>query len=110
MIIIAFFLALFVLFVIGIWLTVSLIGLIFTLLVAFVVGWVAEKVLPGSIPYGWIGAIVFGLLGSWVGGIILGDAGPDIGGIAVFPAIVGAVILALIGDLIFKTRSGRALR
>jgi len=95
---------LFVLFVIGIWVTFSLIGLIFTLLVAFAVGWLADKILPGRIPYGWIGAIVFGLLGSWVGSLLLGDAGPDIGGIAVFPAIVGAVILAFLADLVFKTR------
>ena len=94
---------------IGIWVTFSLIGLIFTLLVAFFCGWVADKILPGSVPYGWIGAIAFGLLGSWVGGILLGDAGPEIGGIAVIPAIVGAVILALLADLVFKTRSGGRL-
>lgn len=110
MILIAILAALFILFVIGIWVTFSLIGLLFTLLIAFCIGWVAEKVLPGSIPYGWVGAIVFGLLGSWVGGLILGDAGLDIGGIAVFPAIVGAVILAFVADLVFKTRSGGALR
>jgi uncharacterized membrane protein YeaQ/YmgE (transglycosylase-associated protein family) len=103
-------LLLFLVLVVGIWVTASLIGLIFTLLVAFFCGWVAEKILPGSVPYGWIGAIVFGLLGSWIGGILLGDAGPDIGGIAVIPAIVGAVILAFVADLLFKTRSGRALR
>jgi len=99
-------LVLFLLLVLGILITASLIGLVFTLLVAFFCGWVADKVLPGSVPYGWIGAIVFGLLGSWVGGILLGDAGPDIGGIAVIPAIVGAVVLALLADLVFKTRSG----
>jgi len=97
-------LALMLFFIIGIWITFSLIGLIFTLLVAFGVGWVADKILPGRIPYGWVGAIVFGLLGAWVGGLLLGDAGPEIGGIAIVPAIVGAVILAFLADLVFKTR------
>lgn len=101
---------LFFLFVLGIWITFSLIGLLFTLLVAFCVGWIADKLLPGRIPYGWLGAIVFGLLGSWVGGLLLGDAGPDIGGIAIFPAIVGAVILAFLADLIFKTGRGQTAR
>lgn len=103
MIILLVLLALLAFFVIGIWITVSLLGLIVTLLIAALVGWVANRIVPGKIPYGWLGAIVFGLLGSWVGGILLGDAGPEIGGIAVIPAIVGAVILAIVADLAFKT-------
>jgi uncharacterized membrane protein YeaQ/YmgE (transglycosylase-associated protein family) len=101
-------LALLIVFILGIWITVSLIGLLVTLLIAFLVGWAADKILPGRIPYGWVGAIVFGLLGSWIGGILLGDAGPSLGGIDVFPALVGAVLLAFVADLIFKTSKGVA--
>lgn len=98
-----FLLGLLLVFIVGIWITVSLLGLIVTLVIAAFVGWVANRIVPGKIPYGWLGAIVFGLLGSWVGGILLGDAGPEIGGIAVLPAIVGAVILAIVADIVFKT-------
>ena len=96
MIILLILLLLFIVFVLGIWITVSLLGLIVTLMVAALVGWIADKIVPGSIPYGWLGAIVAGLLGSWIGGILLGDAGPDIGGIALIPAVVGATILAFV--------------
>lgn len=85
--------------------TVSLLGLIVTLAVAFVVGWAADKVVPGALPFGWIGAIAAGLLGSWLGGALLDDFGPAIGGIALIPAFVGAVILALIASAIFHQRS-----
>ena len=108
--ILAVLLVLLVIFVFGIWITASLIGLLITLLIAGLVGWLADKIVPGRIPYGWVGAIVFGLLGSWIGGILLGDAGPSLGGIDIFPALVGAVLLAFLADLIFKTSKGEARR
>ncbi|MCK9517712.1 MAG: GlsB/YeaQ/YmgE family stress response membrane protein [Dehalococcoidia bacterium] len=92
----------FVIFALGVWLTVSLAGLLVTLVVAGLVGWLADKVVPGDLPYGWIGAVVAGLLGGWLGGWILDDFGPEIGGIALIPAFVGAVILAFIADLVMK--------
>ena len=93
------------LIVIGIWLTVSLAGLLVTLVVAALVGWLADRIVPGDLPYGWLGAIVAGLLGSWLGGIVLGDLGPEIGDIALIPAFVGAVVLAFVADLVMKQRS-----
>src|SRR3954469_19261393 len=90
---------LFLVFVVGIWITVSLLGLLITLLVAAFAGWVAMKLVPGHQSFGWLGAIVAGLVGSWVGGIILGDAGPSAGGIAIIPAIVGAVIVVFLYHL-----------
>lgn len=92
------------LIVAGIWLTVSLAGLLVTLVVAALVGWLADRIVPGDLPYGWLGAIVAGLLGSWLGGMVLGDLRPEIGDIALIPAFVGAVILAFIADLVIKQR------
>ncbi len=104
MIILLILILLFLMFVVGIWITVSLLGLLVTLLIAALVGWIANRIVPGKIPHGWLGAIVFGLLGSWVGGILLGDIGPELGGIAILPAVVGAVLLAVIADVVFKSR------
>jgi uncharacterized membrane protein YeaQ/YmgE (transglycosylase-associated protein family) len=92
-------------FLLLIWLTASLLGLIVTLLIAGGVGWLAYQVVPGRLPYGWIGAVVAGLVGSWIGGILLGDAGPSIGGIDLVPAFIGAIVLAVIADLVFKSRA-----
>jgi uncharacterized membrane protein YeaQ/YmgE (transglycosylase-associated protein family) len=97
-------LVLLLLFIFGIWLTVSLLGLLVTLLIAALVGWLADRIVPGNLPYGWLGAIVAGLLGSWIGGALLGDVGPEIGGIALLPALLGAIILAFIIEAVTKSR------
>jgi len=94
---------------IGIWLTSTLIGLIITLFVAGIIGWIADAIVPGRLPYGWLGAIVAGVVGSWIGGLILGGFGPDIAGIAIIPALLGAIILAFIASAVTKVSSGRKL-
>ena len=98
-----FLVVLFVVLVVGIWLVTSLVGLVITLVIAALIGWLADKIVPGQLPYGWLGAIVAGLLGSFLGGILLGDLGPTIGGISLVPALVGAIILAFIAEAIGKT-------
>jgi uncharacterized membrane protein YeaQ/YmgE (transglycosylase-associated protein family) len=97
----------FIALVLGIWITFSLLGLIVTLLVAALIGWLAVTIVPGRIHYGWLGSIVAGVLGSWLGSILLGHFGPSIGGIALIPALIGAVILVFIVDLVVGSRRGR---
>lgn len=97
---------LFLAFVVGTWLTFNLVGLALMLLVAGFVGWLADRIVPGNIPYGWLGAIVAGLAGAWIGGWFLGNLGPDLFGIALIPALVGAVILAVIVNILGKMGFG----
>lgn len=97
---------LFLVFVVASWLTFKLVGLALMLLVAGFVGWLADRLVPGSIPYGWLGAIVAGLAGAWIGGWFLGSMGPDLFGIALVPALVGAVILAVIVNILGKMGFG----
>jgi uncharacterized membrane protein YeaQ/YmgE (transglycosylase-associated protein family) len=87
----------------SIYLTVSFIGLLVTLAIAGLVGWFAYKFVPVKLPYGFLGAVVAGLIGSWIGGWLLGDVGPDIGGIAIFPALVGSLILAVFSTVVTRT-------
>lgn len=101
--------ALLILLAIGIWLTFHLVGLIVMLFVAGIIGWIADMIVPGRLPYGWLGAIVAGLVGSWVGGLILGGFGPALGGIAIIPALLGAIILAFLASVVTKATSGRKL-
>ena len=53
------------------WLMLATIGLAFglllTLLVAGLVGWAADMVVPGRLPGGWIGAVLAGLIGGFIG-------------------------------------------
>lgn len=101
--------ALLLLLAIGIWLTSHLVGLIVMLFIAGIIGWVADQIVPGRLPYGWLGAIVAGLVGSWVGGLILGGLGPALAGIAIVPALVGAIILAFVASAVTKATNGRRL-
>ncbi|HEY8490167.1 MAG TPA: GlsB/YeaQ/YmgE family stress response membrane protein, partial [Dehalococcoidia bacterium] len=84
----------------------NIIGFILMLVVAGIIGWIADRIVPGELPWGWVGAILAGLVGSWVGTLILGDLGPEIFDIAVIPALVGAVILAAIVEVIGKLSTG----
>jgi len=98
-----------ILLAIGIWLTYNLVGLIVMLFVAGIIGWIADQIVPGRLPYGWLGAIVAGLVGSWIGGLILGGFGPSLAGITIIPALLGAIILAFIASAVTKATSGRRL-
>jgi uncharacterized membrane protein YeaQ/YmgE (transglycosylase-associated protein family) len=80
----------------------SVIHLVLMLFVAGLVGWVADAIVPGRMPYGWLGAIVAGLVGSWIGTLILGHFGPSLFGVPILPALLGAVILAFAVELIGK--------
>ena len=88
-----------------IWLSGTLIGLALHLLMAGLVGWLADTVVPGQLPWGWVGAILAGLIGSWLGVRLLGHLGPELFGIAIIPGFVGAVVLAFAASLISRTRA-----
>ncbi len=98
-----------ILLAIGIWITSHLVGLLLMLFIAGVIGWIADMIVPGRLPYGWLGAIVAGLVGSWIGGLVLGGLGPTLAGIAIIPALLGAIILAFIASAVTKATSGRKL-
>ena len=78
-----------------IWITGGLIRLALHLFMAGLVGALADAVVPGRLPYGWLGAIVAGLVGSWLGVLLLGNLGPSLFGMPLIPGFVGALILAL---------------
>jgi uncharacterized membrane protein YeaQ/YmgE (transglycosylase-associated protein family) len=84
------------------------IGLLLTLIVAGLVGWAADMVVPGKLPGGWIGAVLTGIIGGFIGAWlfkVLGihDPGFTLFGVDLIPAFVGAVIVAFAAEL-FTTR------
>ena len=94
----------FVAVVVLFWLTSKILQMALMLVMAGIIGWLADKIVPGRLPYGPVGLIVAGLVGSGLGTIIMGDLGPLVFGIPVIPAFVGAVIvtavISLLGPLI----------
>jgi uncharacterized membrane protein YeaQ/YmgE (transglycosylase-associated protein family) len=81
------------------WLTVSVIGFMITLLVAGLVGWAADAVVPGRLPGGWLGAILAGIVGGFLGTLVLGHVGPTIAGVNLIPAFIGAAVIAVAAEL-----------
>jgi uncharacterized membrane protein YeaQ/YmgE (transglycosylase-associated protein family) len=87
----------------GIALTFTLTHLILTLAVAGLVGWLADLAVPGQLPYGWLGAVVAGLVGGWLGALVIGSVGPAIFGVHILPTFLGAAALAAGAELLGKS-------
>ncbi len=79
-----------------------------TLLVAGLVGWAADMVVPGRLPGGWIGAVLAGLIGGFVGGTLFHALGIRLGfglfGIELIPAFVGAVLVVFAAEMYTSRR------
>jgi uncharacterized membrane protein YeaQ/YmgE (transglycosylase-associated protein family) len=85
------------------------IGLLFTLLIAGLVGWAADLVVPGRLPGGWVGAVLSGLIGGFVGTWLFHVLSIPLPGLVLFgvnliPAFVGAVIIAVAAQLFTSRR------
>ncbi|MBK9263233.1 MAG: GlsB/YeaQ/YmgE family stress response membrane protein [Polyangiaceae bacterium] len=93
--------------IVGIWLTFNFMAVLVTLAIAAIVGWVADLIVPGKLPYGWLGAMVAGLLGSWLGGLLFGPLGPEVADIHIVPAFIGAIILAFVVQFAIKRGAAR---
>ena len=88
--------------VIFFWFAGSIVHLVLMLVMAGIVGWLADLVVPGKLPWGWLGAIFAGLLGGWLGTLILGPLGPELFGVRLLPAFLGALALSFLAELVSK--------
>ena len=50
----------------------SCLGFIVMLILLSIVGWVIDLIVPGKMPYGWIGGIVAAIIGGIIGGFLFG--------------------------------------
>ncbi len=77
-------------------------GIIWTIVIGFIVGLVARAIKPGADAMGWVMTIVLGIAGSFVGGLLAGVFGlAATGGIGRFIlSTIGAVILLFVYELI----------
>jgi uncharacterized membrane protein YeaQ/YmgE (transglycosylase-associated protein family) len=77
------------------------------LIVGAIAGWVAGMVVPGDEGYGWIGAVIAGIVGALVGGWLIGQITGEnymdaftIG--TIIAAIVGAIIVVFAWKMIAR--------
>lgn len=73
----------------------TVLGFIILVLIAVVVGAIAEAVVGYRPGYGWVGTMVIGLVGAWIGSALV-RIGPVIGGMYFTSAIIGAIVLTAI--------------
>lgn len=78
-------------------------GLILTLVIGAVAGWLAGKIMKGK-GFGVIGNIVVGVIGAILGGFLFGLLGVSAGGMAgsLVTATIGAIVLLWIVSLVKK--------
>ena len=74
----------------------SILGFLLFLIVAAVCAWIAEAVVPGRVPGGFLASAVVGIIGAWIGTALFGHFGPDLAGVAVLPAIIGSALLVFV--------------
>jgi uncharacterized membrane protein YeaQ/YmgE (transglycosylase-associated protein family) len=78
-------------------------GLLWSLIVGGVIGWLAGMIMGRDIPGGIIGNIIAGFIGGWLGGLILGNFGPVIGSFYIVPALIGAIVLVFLASLLLRS-------
>jgi uncharacterized membrane protein YeaQ/YmgE (transglycosylase-associated protein family) len=86
----------------------SILGFLLFLIVAAVCAWIAEAIVPGRIPGGFLASAVVGVIGAWLGSSMFGHIGPDLAGVPVISAIIGAgllvMALALLSNVFVRNR------
>jgi len=82
--------------------TFGLFHLVGTLAIAGLVGWIADLMVPGELPYGWLGAVLAGVIGGWLGALLIGHFGPSLFGVQILPSLLGAAILAFAANALGK--------
>jgi uncharacterized membrane protein YeaQ/YmgE (transglycosylase-associated protein family) len=79
-------------------------GLLISIVMAIIIGYVADMFVRDSMPGGVIGSMVAGFVGAWLGSYLFGRFGPVVAGFAIIPAIIGAIIVIFIFGLINRRR------
>ncbi len=87
----------------------QVIGLLLMLATAALVGGLANALIPGRLPSGWVGALLAGMSGSWFGSILLGHWGPRLFDIYLLPTLVGALIVVFLVQIVSGVFGSRSI-
>ena len=84
-------------------------GLIITLILAGIIGWVASKIMHTDAEMGWLANVIAGMVGGFLGTTLLGfiaPASPTDNGLSL-PGIIVGIIGACLAIFIWKLITGR---
>ncbi|MBX9571167.1 MAG: GlsB/YeaQ/YmgE family stress response membrane protein [Candidatus Obscuribacterales bacterium] len=87
----------------------GILSFILFLIVAAACAWIAEKLVPGVIPGGFLTTAVVGIIGAWIGGALLGGLGPDLAGVSLIPCIIGSAVFVFLLSLVSSVLHGNAV-
>ena len=78
----------------------SIISFILFLIVAAACAYLAERLVPNSMPGGFFISAITGIIGAWLGGSMVGHIGPDLAGVSLIPCIIGSALFVFLFSLI----------
>jgi len=85
----------------------GILSFILFLIVAACCAYLAEAIVPGVIPGGFLTSAVVGIIGAWVGGSLVGPIGPSLAGVALVPCILGSAITVFLLSIISRGVRGK---
>ena len=87
----------------------SILSFILFLIVAACCAYIAERLVPGSVPGGFFTSAIVGIIGAWIGGSLIGHIGPDLAGISLLPAILCSAVFVFILSLLSRGFNRKAM-
>ncbi len=87
----------------------AILSFILFLFVAAACAYLAERLVPGSIPGGFLTSAIVGIIGAYVGGSMLGPMGPSLAGVSLIPCILGSALLVFLLSLFSHRYSRRGV-
>jgi uncharacterized membrane protein YeaQ/YmgE (transglycosylase-associated protein family) len=85
----------------------GLLSFVLFLIVAAACAYLAERLVPGTVPGGFFTSAIVGIIGAWIGGSLLGHFGPDLAGVALIPCILGSAILVFLLSVVSRGLRGK---
>ncbi|WP_423189661.1 GlsB/YeaQ/YmgE family stress response membrane protein [Alkalibacterium sp. f15] len=76
-----------------------MLGFIWSLIIGGIIGAIGQAIVGTNVPGGIIGNIIVGFIGAWAGQALF-ELEPTLAGFQIIPAIVGAILIVFIYDLI----------
>jgi len=79
------------------------------LFIAAACAYIAEWLVPGTIPGGFLTSAIVGVIGAWIGGSLMGSVGPSLAGVSLLPCILGSALLVFLLSLFSRGFRHRAV-